>query len=271
MRNDRDRLTLETIILAIALAVALAALSISLIWCNLAPDCTPVYTVAANYETCKHETKAINLAAELSNLQYRYDELYSQYWRANTRNYEIAQEGFKALYSRYQQLAINYNDISNRYWHLAGSHMDEVAQDMPGESWGSINVTNLAYDEAWHQGKTTMWGISYSSGRWVSLGEFRITHYCTEPHHHICNDGDPTTTARGNRPIPYQTIAVDPTVIPFGSRIRIYGSLNEYIADDTGGAIRGNRIDRLVTYHQQARDLGVIYAEVWIWEEVSQR
>ena len=105
------------------------------------------------------------------------------------------------------------------------------------------------------------------TGEWVSLGEFRITHYCTESHHHICNDGDPTTTATGNTPIAYRTIAVDPTVIPYGSLIRIDGSYREYLADDTGGAIRGNRIDRLVTYHDQAMQYGVIYAEVWIWVE----
>lgn len=47
-----------------------------------------------------------------------------------------------------------------------------------------------------------------------------------------------------------RTIAVDPSVIPLGSRVRIHFSnpkwqhLNGvYIAADTGGAIRGNRID----------------------------
>jgi 3D (Asp-Asp-Asp) domain-containing protein len=39
-------------------------------------------------------------------------------------------------------------------------------------------------------------------------------------------------------------IAVDPTVIPLGSHVEINGE--EYIADDTGGAIQGNRIDVLV-------------------------
>lgn len=40
-------------------------------------------------------------------------------------------------------------------------------------------------------------------------------------------------------------IAVDPNVIPLGSIVEINGQ--KYIADDTGGAIKGNRIDILVS------------------------
>jgi len=132
-----------------------------------------------------------------------------------------------------------------------------------------LTVLQVQYDALYERYRALADSIAVvdePTGHWVSLGEFRITHYCTEPHHHICNDGNPTTTATGNTPIPYRTVAVCPNIIPYGSLLRIYGSDNEYIADDTGGAIRGNRtIDRLVTYHQQARDLGVFYAEVWIW------
>lgn len=37
-------------------------------------------------------------------------------------------------------------------------------------------------------------------------------------------------------------IAVDPRIIPLGSRVEILG-LGTYIAADTGGAIKGNKID----------------------------
>ncbi|WP_405316691.1 3D domain-containing protein [Faecalibacillus faecis] len=39
-------------------------------------------------------------------------------------------------------------------------------------------------------------------------------------------------------------MAVDPSIIPYGSTIKING--NEYIAEDCGGAIKGNKIDVFV-------------------------
>lgn len=41
-----------------------------------------------------------------------------------------------------------------------------------------------------------------------------------------------------------RTIAVDPTIIPYGSIVKING--NEYLAEDCGGAIKGNKIDIFV-------------------------
>ncbi len=42
-----------------------------------------------------------------------------------------------------------------------------------------------------------------------------------------------------------KVIAVDPKVIPLGSKVWVEG-YGEAIAGDTGGAIKGNRIDVLV-------------------------
>lgn len=46
-------------------------------------------------------------------------------------------------------------------------------------------------------------------------------------------------------------IAVDPAVIPLGSTVEIDG--RKYIADDTGGAIQGNRIDILVSVRNTSK------------------
>ncbi len=94
----------------------------------------------------------------------------------------------------------------------------------------------------------------------VCLGEFVITAYCGEKHHHICNDGSAETTATGTNPKQGRTIAVDPDVIPYGTKVYIDGK--EYIAEDCGGAIKGNRIDVYFDNHQEALDFGVQYATV---------
>ena len=93
----------------------------------------------------------------------------------------------------------------------------------------------------------------------VSLGTFKITHYCPCS---ICNGpytGGPT--ALGTTLTPYRTIAVDPRVIPLGTHVEING--HEYIAEDTGGAIKGHKIDLCVATHSEAQAKGVITAEVW--------
>lgn len=70
------------------------------------------------------------------------------------------------------------------------------------------------------------------------------------------------TTATGTTPEVGRTIAVDPAVIPLGSEIEIDGK--SYIAEDTGGAIKGNRIDIFVANHETAHEKGVIQETVYI-------
>ena len=58
------------------------------------------------------------------------------------------------------------------------------------------------------------------------------------------------------------TIAVDTDIIPLGSTVYIDGVA--YVAEDTGGAIKGNRIDIYVEDHALALNKGVDYLDVKI-------
>jgi len=54
-------------------------------------------------------------------------------------------------------------------------------------------------------------------------------------------------------------------VIPLGGTVLINGK--EYIAEDTGGAIKGNIIDMFVGTEAESKVIGVRYAEVKVKEK----
>ena len=92
------------------------------------------------------------------------------------------------------------------------------------------------------------------------LGTFVATYYCCERYPHICGTGD-GLTATGVAVEP-GIVAVDPKVIPLGSTVVIDGE--EYLAADTGGLIKGQRVDIAVPTHAEALALGVREVEVWV-------
>ncbi|MBO5389259.1 MAG: hypothetical protein J6A59_14235 [Lachnospiraceae bacterium] len=101
------------------------------------------------------------------------------------------------------------------------------------------------------------------NGTYTSLGIFELTAYCPCP---ICcgiysNMTNPTT-ASGTRATQGRTIATDTSVIPFGTQVVINGKI--YTAEDTGGAIKGNRIDIYFESHTEALYFGRQKAEVFI-------
>ena len=74
----------------------------------------------------------------------------------------------------------------------------------------------------------------------------RATAYCNDP-----------ITSTGKKPRPYHTLAVDPKVIPYGTRIYIPEFNKVFIAEDCGGAIKGNRIDIYMNNEYECRQWGV--------------
>ena len=72
-------------------------------------------------------------------------------------------------------------------------------------------------------------------------------------------------TASGTVPEIGRTIAVDPDVIPLGSEAMIDEHI--YVAEDTGGAIKGNKIDMFVGTEAESISYGVQEHEVFIRKE----
>ena len=78
-----------------------------------------------------------------------------------------------------------------------------------------------------------------------------------------CSEGYGKITSTGKIPKQGRTIAVDPKVIPYGTKVKIKG-LGTFIAEDCGGAIKGNRIDIYFESHADTERFGVQKRTVFI-------
>lgn len=93
----------------------------------------------------------------------------------------------------------------------------------------------------------------------VPLGVFKTTGYCPC---RACSEGWGRHTSTGAVATAGHTIAVDPRVIPYGSKVMINGVI--YTAEDRGGAVRGNHIDVFFNTHAETRQHGTQNAEVYL-------
>lgn len=96
-----------------------------------------------------------------------------------------------------------------------------------------------------------------SNNSGTNLGQFKISAYCACAK--CCGKSD-GITATGVKATANRTIAVDPNVIPLGSKVKIGDRI--YVAEDTGGGIKGNRIDMYFPTHQEALNWGIQYRDV---------
>lgn len=144
---------------------------------------------------------------------------------------------------------------------VKGSHNSSCPEDCTSNHWKTEKycpgdhevytymINTLYFDDIF-------WADSIgNSGNSVEkqglIDRFTITYYCACSQ---CCGPNGGITYSGTIPKEDRTIAVDPDVIPLGSRVMINGQL--YVAEDIGGAIDGNRIDIFVASHSEALRLG---------------
>jgi 3D (Asp-Asp-Asp) domain-containing protein len=72
-----------------------------------------------------------------------------------------------------------------------------------------------------------------------------------------------TRTASGT-PVRWGVVAVDPRVIPLGSRLMIDGFDSVFVAEDTGGGVRGNHIDIYFPDRAEAIRFGIQHRTVTV-------
>lgn len=96
------------------------------------------------------------------------------------------------------------------------------------------------------------------------MGTYTLTAYC--PCRKCIGYKLKVRTSTGTKPQINRTIAVDPTVIPYGSIVYIEG-LGYYIAEDCGGSVKGNSIDIFVATHKEVIEFGKQTRNVWIMKK----
>lgn len=139
--------------------------------------------------------------------------------------------------------------------------VEDVIAVEPPETFYPIQIVEQDYEE-----------ISSSA----PIGVFTLTAYCScekccgywannRPVDEMGNEI--VIGASGDRLIPNVSVAVDPSVIEYGTELEIDGKT--YIAHDCGGAIQGNRIDVYFSDHQDALNFGIQEKDVYIKGGVS--
>ena len=105
----------------------------------------------------------------------------------------------------------------------------------------------------------------------IELGTFKTTAYCTcvkccgiwsQEHPSRIGTDYVQKTASGTIPTAGRTVAVDTNLISYGTVLIIDG--HEYIAEDTGSAVKGNVIDIYFDSHEDAIEYGVQYKKIYI-------
>lgn len=142
------------------------------------------------------------------------------------------------------------NDIQEQKTLLASAN--EKESELSADQNSSASGTEVAYNNS---NATLSRGMSGSVSASKSI-TVNATAY----------SGDGITasgTATMRNASGYSTIAVDPRVIPLGSRVYVEG-YGYAVADDTGGAIKGNRIDVFFPSESEAQSWGVRSVTVYI-------
>lgn len=131
-----------------------------------------------------------------------------------------------------------------------------IVNDFINDEWSKVTIGDLSgFVQTKYLSET-----EYVPPKEISLGTFKITHYCDCSK--CCGKWSGMgITASGAKLEVGTTIAVDPDVIPYGTKIMINGHV--YTAQDCGGGVNNKHIDIYVSSHEEALQKGTYTVEVF--------
>lgn len=125
----------------------------------------------------------------------------------------------------------------------------------------NTRITILGYEGEWTKIKTNN-VVGYVYSDYINKDNVDIEAINIDESKTIAMDVKATAysgdgiTSTGNVPM-WGTVAVDPSIIPYGSRVYIPELDKVFVAEDCGSAIKGNRIDIFMDSEQSCNQWGV--------------
>ncbi|MDY7043623.1 3D domain-containing protein [Virgibacillus sp. M23] len=184
-----------------------------------------------------------------------FDELSEQYSSLEVK-YEDAMNSVDELAKEKDKLSKEINQINK-----INDALKNNIKELKGYKRKAEKKTkNIASDGELEQlGKTEIKSSGYKNWKKMNVEATGYSLY-GDP---TGSDGTPQT-ATGTYPKVGRTIAVDPNVIPYGTKVYIPEFNDVFIAEDTGGAINGNKIDIYMSHGDVARKWGRQQIEVYV-------
>lgn len=124
--------------------------------------------------------------------------------------------------------------------------------------WAEHNEDVVALTKEYNKALAEEKAAKEQNEKGTLIGQFKCTYYTGSA------DEGGNITALGTPVTPWYTVAVDPRVIPLGTKLRIEGYNGIFVAQDTGTAIKRNTLDIAVNSKSEANRLGVQYRKVYI-------
>lgn len=140
-----------------------------------------------------------------------------------------------------------------------------TSNDIIGKLVKGDEVEILESSNGWYKIEYNDNKIGWSSGDYISKSTNKSRNVKTTLDVKAYAYSGDTITATGTVP-KYGTIAVDPTVIPYGTRVYIEELDKVFIAEDCGGAIKGNKIDIFMPTEKNCNDWGIRNITIQILE-----
>lgn len=73
-------------------------------------------------------------------------------------------------------------------------------------------------------------------------------------------------TATGTKPKPYYTLAADPKILPYGTKVYIPEFGKTFLVEDCGSAIKGDRIDIYMNNEKECIQWGIRNITIYVLE-----